>query len=330
MTMLALQFIGGLLLLLGGGESLVRGAATIARSLGVPAVVVGLTVVAFGTSAPELVVAVTGSLTGAGGIAFGNVVGANIINIAFILGLTATIMPLKVHPTIITREIPMLLLAMCAALVLSLDQLLDGTPNQLQRSDGLILCLLFGVFLYYTVMALRRTEKSPEQDAFVEQAREIGWLLRVQAFMLPTGLVLAGLAGLGIGGNLLVDAAVSIAEQMGMTPAAIGLTIVAIGTTFPELATSLLAARKGEADLAIGNVVGSNIFNILLVLGVASTVAPIDVPARGPVTLSLGTGLTVLLIILVHTGRMRIRRIEGLLLLGVFLAYLAWIALSRA
>ena len=329
MTTLVLQFLGGLLLLLGGGEALVRGAASIARGMGVPPVVIGLTVVAFGTSAPEFVVAVTGAVSGAGGVAFGNVVGANIINIAFILGLTATILPLRIHPTIITREIPMLLLAMSAALVLSLDQLLDGEPNRLQRSDGLILCLLFGVFLYYTVMALLRSEKGPEQDAFVEQAREVGWLLRVQALMLPAGLVLAGLAGLGIGGSLLVDAAVSIAERLGMTPAAIGLTIVAIGTTFPELATSLLAARKGEADLAIGNVVGSNIFNILLVLGVASTVAPIDVPARGPVSLSLGTGLTVLLIVLIHTGGMRIRRVEGLLLLGVFLAYLAWVALSR-
>ena len=324
MLFLSLQFLGGLLLLLGGGEALVRGAAAIAREFGVPPVAVGLTVVAFGTSAPEFVVAVTGAATGAGGIAFGNVVGANIINIAFILGLTATIHPLVVHPTIITRELPMLLLAMCAALVLSLDQLLDGGVNRLQRGDGLILCLLFTVFVYYTVMALRKSSA----DKFVEAAQKIGWTLRVRAMSTPVGLVLLGLAGLGIGGHFLVSAAVDIAGQLGMTPAAVGLTIVAIGTTFPELATAVLAARKGEADLAIGNVVGSNLFNILLVLGAASTIAPIEVPARGPLSLAIGTGLTILLLLMVYFGKLRIRRGEGLMLLAIFVAYLTWVAFS--
>lgn len=324
MLLNSLQFLGGLLLLLGGGEALVRGAGAIARGLGVPPVVVGLTVVAFGTSAPEFVVAVTGAATGAGGIAFGNVAGANIINIAFILGLTAVIHPLVVHPTIITRELPMLLLAMCAALVLSLDQLLGGGDNMLLRGDGLMLCLLFAVFVYYTVMALRKTGT----DEFVEAAQAVGWRLRVKTMLTPVGYVLLGLAGLGVGGNLLVTSAVEIAGQLGMTPAAIGLTIVAIGTTFPELATSLLAARRGEADLAVGNVVGSNIFNILLVLGTASVVAPIEVPARGPVSLGIGTGLTLLLILLIYTGKLRIRRMEGVLLLSVFAGYIAWVVLS--
>ena len=324
MLLLLLQFLAGLILLLVGGEALVRGAAAIARDMGVPPVVVGLTVVAFGTSAPEFVVAVTGATTGAGGVAFGNVAGANIINIALILGITATIRPLNVNPTIITRELPMLLLAMCAALVLSLDHILDGEVNRLMRGDGLILCLLFCVFLYYTVMALRRTKR----DIFVEEARQVGWKLRITAISIPVGLVLIGLIGLGSGGSILVEAAVKIAEHSGMTPAAIGLTIVAIGTTFPELATSLLAARKGEADLAIGNVVGSNIFNILLVLGVASSVAPIDVPGRGPVSLAIGTGLTALLILLVHTGKMQVRRTEGVLLLSVFVVYIVWIMMS--
>lgn len=324
MLVLVLQFLGGLLLLLGGGESLVRGAGAIARGFGVPPVAVGLTVVAFGTSAPEFVVAVTGAATGAGGIAFGNVVGANIINIAFILGLTAVISPLIVHPTIITRELPMLLLAMCAALVLSLDQLLDGSVSMLQRADGLILCLLFSVFLYYTVMSLRKTGA----DEFVDAAEAVGWKLRFKSMMPSTVMVLAGLVGLGIGGSLLVSAAVDIAGQLGMTPAAVGLTIVAIGTTFPELATSILAARKGQADLAIGNVVGSNIFNILLVLGTASAVAPFEVPARGPVSLAIGTGLTLLLILLVYVGKLRIRRVEGLLLLGVFVSYISWVLFS--
>lgn len=322
MVWLSLQFLGGLVLLLIGGEALVRGGGAIARSMGVPPVAVGLTVVAFGTSAPEFVVAVTGATTGAGGVAFGNVVGANVVNIAFILGVTALIHPLNVHPTIITREIPMLLLAMTASMVLSFDQYLEGGVNRLDRGDGLMLCLLFGVFLYYSVMALRQTRR----DVFVDEARAVGWRMRVKAISVPSGLFLVGLVGLGIGGNLLVEAAVEIAQGLGMTPAAVGLTIVAIGTTMPELATSLLAARKGEADLAVGNIVGSNIFNILFVLGVATTIAPIDVPDRGPVSLVIGTGLTALLILLIYTGKLRIRRGEGLLLLLIFVGYMAWAA----
>ena len=324
MIWLAAQFVGGLLLLLGGGDALVRGAASIARNLGVPSVVVGLTVVAFGTSAPEFVVALTGSASGAGGVAFGNLVGASIINIALILGLTAVIAPLAVQATIVTREIPMLVLASSAALVLSLDRVLDGDANFLARGDGLILCLLFGMFLYYTVMALKRTRS----DNFVEEAKAFGWRLRVKSMALPVGLLLIGLAGLGIGGNLLVNAAVSLAVELGMSQALIGLTIVAIGTTLPELATSLLAARRGEADLAVGNIVGSNIFNLLLVLGVASAVSPIEVPSRGPASLVLALGAALLLLVLIYVGGLSLKRRDGLLLLAYFAAYLAWVVMS--
>ena len=324
MIWLTLKFLGGLLLLLGGGDALVRGAASIARNLGVPSVVVGLTVVAFGTSAPEFVIAVTGSVSGAGAVAFGNLVGASIINIALILGITALIHPLAVNPTIVTREIPMLVLAVSAAWILSLDQVLDGGNNQLARGDGLVLCLLFGVFLYYTVMALRKSRG----DAFVEEAKAYGLMLRIRSFALPLGLLLLGLVGLGIGGSLLVDAAVGIAAQLGMSQALIGLTIVAIGTTFPELATSLLAARRGEADLAVGNIVGSNIFNLLLVLGVASAITPIDVPTRGPASLSLGLGAALLLLVLIYLGGLSLKRRDGFVLLLFFLGYGAWAILS--
>ncbi len=318
MLWLSLQFLLGLALLLGGGDLLVRGAAAIARSLGVASVVIGMTVVAFGTSAPELVVALTGSATGAGAIAFGNVVGASIVNIALILGLTAVIHPLVVHPTIVTREIPMLGLAICAALILSLDQWLDAGPNRLARGDGLLLCLLFGVFLYYTVMALRRDRPDP----FVREARHYGLVPRVKSLGLPLGLVVAGLAGLGLGGNLVVGAAVEIAARLGLDQATVGLTVVAVGTTLPELSTSLLAARRGEADLAIGNVVGSNIFNILLVLGLAAAVTPIDIPERGPLSLSIALAMSLLLLILIHRGGLNLNRREGIFLLLVFAAYL--------
>lgn len=312
------QFVGGLLMLLAGGDALVRGSASIARNLGVPPVVVGLTVVAFGTSAPEFVVAVTSTASGAGGLAFGNLVGASIINVVLILGLTAVIHPLAVTPTIVTRELPMLGLAIGAAFVLSLDQYLDNTPNRLSRGDGLVLCLLFGVFLFYTIMALRRLKA----DNFVQEAQEYGWILRVKSMMIPVVLVLLGLAGLGLGGNLLVSSAVDIADRFGMSQALIGLTIVAIGTTFPELATSLLAARRGEADLAVGNIVGSNIFNILLVLGVASAITPIQVPARGPLSLAIGLGVAILLLALINLGGLSLKRRDGFILLSFFVIYL--------
>ena len=312
------QFVGGLLMLLAGGDALVRGSASIARNMGVPPVVVGLTVVAFGTSAPEFVVAVTSAASGAGGLAFGNLVGASIINVALILGLTAVIHPLAVTPTIVTRELPMLGLAIGAAFVLSLDQYLDNTPNRLARGDGLVLCLLFGVFLFYTIMALKRLKA----DNFVQEAQEFGWILRVKSMMIPVVLVLLGLAGLGLGGNLLVSSAVDIADRFGMSQALIGLTIVAIGTTFPELATSLLAARRGEADLAVGNIVGSNIFNILLVLGVASAITPIQVPARGPLSLAIGLGVAILLLALINLGGLSLKRRDGFILLSFFVIYL--------
>ena len=304
--------------MLAGGDALVRGAAAIARNLGVPPVVVGLTVVAFGTSAPELVVAITSSASGAGGIAFGNVVGASVINIALILGLTAVIHPLAVTPTIVTRELPMLALAASAVIVLSMDQWLDTQPNRLARGDGLMLCLLFGVFLYYTVMALARQKA----DNFVREARDFGWIPRVRSMAIPVGLLLLGLVGLGLGGNLLVSSAVAIADRFGMSQALIGLTIVAIGTTLPELATSLLAARRGEADLAVGNIVGSNIFNTLLVLGVASSISPIEVPARGLPSLGIGLGAGLLLLVLIHLGGLNLKRRDGFVLLALFAIYM--------
>jgi cation:H+ antiporter len=319
LTGLTVQFVGGLLLLLAGGDALVRGSAAVARNLGVPSVVVGLTVVAFGTSAPEFVVAITSTASDAGGIALGNIVGASIINVSLILGLTAVVYPLAVTPTIVTRELPMMALALGAALVMSLDQWLDNTPNRLARADGLVLCLLFGVFLYFTIMALRRLKA----DKFVQEARELGWILRIKSIALPVVLLVLGLVGLGLGGRLLVSSAVGIAERFGMSQALIGLTIVAVGTTLPELTTSLLAARRGEADLAVGNIVGSNIFNILFVLGIASAISPIEIPLLGPLSLAIGLGMALLLLVLINLGGLSLKRRDGIILLSFFLVYLA-------
>lgn len=321
MVLTLILFSIGLALLLAGGETLVRGAAAIARILGVAPVVIGLTVVAFGTSAPEFFVAVTAAYTGAGGVTYGNLIGANILNIALILGVTAVLVPLTVHPTVVTREIPMLALALCATWVLSNDSVLGTGPNRLERGDGLILWLLFGVFLYYTVLSLKRSPPDP----FVAEASIVGWRQRARTVVTPLALIAAGFAGLGVGGNLLVDSAVAIADSLGITQAAVGLTIVSIGTTLPELTTSLIAARKGDADVAVGNVVGSGIFNVLFILGTAATLSPIDVPARGPVAVAIAIAVTAALVVLVRTHGRRIGRGEGAFLLAVFIAYMAWV-----
>lgn len=188
-----------------------------------------------------------------------------------------------------------------------------------------MLLLLFGVFLYYTVMALRRGRA----DAFVEEARKVGWRARTQSLAVPVGLLVGGMAALAVGANLLVDSAVEIAGRLGMTPTVIGLTIVSIGTTTPELTTSVLAARKGEADLAVGNIVGSYIFNILAVLGTATTIAPIEVSTRGHIALLIATGLIVALYVMTHTHGNRVTRWEGVALLVVFAGYMTWLVLAR-
>ena len=262
----------------------------------------------------------TGALTGAEGVSFGNVVGANILNIALILGLTALLMPLRVNTTVVIREIPMAGLAMIAAVILAIDALLGTGPDRLDRGDGLMLLLLFSVFLYYTIGSLLGSRP----DSLAQASRERGWKIRIRTFAAPAALALSGLASLAIGGNLLVENAVKIAAALGMTHAAIGLTIVSIGTTMPELTVVLLAIRKGEPDIAVGNIVGSNIFNVLAVLGTAAVITPIDVSAREQIALLIATGLTLLLIVLSATHNRTIVRTEGLLLLAAFLAYMAW------
>ena len=325
MLLTAFLFLLGLVLLVGGGESLVRGAAAIAHSVGVPPLSVGLVVVGFGTSAPEFFIAVTGAASGAAEVSFGNVVGAVIVNIALILGATALFRPLSVNAIVVTREIPMASLAIVATVILSFDALLGGGIDRLTRGDGLILLLLFCLFLYYTVRGLRNAPR----DEFVRAAQKVGWRLRARSLASPAGFICLGLFGLIVGGNLLVDSAVKIAGAAGMTPAAIGLTIVAIGTTMPELTTALLAVRRGESDLAVGGIVGSNIFNTLAVLGTAAVISPIEVSARGQIALLIATGLTLLLIVFSATQKKTLIRPEGLFLIGVFAAYMAWVFAYR-
>lgn len=320
-TMLDLVvLVVGLALLLGGGEMLVRGASALARELGVSPLVVGLTVVAFGTSAPELAVNVSAAWRGDAALAFGNVVGSNIANIGLILGIAALVRALEVRGSVVSREIPMMGVATAAAIILGLDRLVRA-PELYDRADGLMLLLLFGVFLYYTVAEVLRGRTL---DPLVAEA-ETG--TRGSRLHTIAGGVLVGALGLVIlivGADLTVGAAVTLATALGVPKSVIGLTLVAVGTSLPELAISLIAVRRGQLDLAVGNVVGSNLFNLLFVLGATATILPVPIPAGGAVDLLALAGFSAALLVVSLSSHRRIVRGEGAVLLAAYLGFSAW------
>jgi len=309
----------GLVLLLLGGYVLVRGASGLASSFGVSPIVIGLTVVAFGTSAPELAVNVTAAATGSGGLAFGNVVGSNLANLGLILGVSALLRPLAIEGRIVVREIPLMLLATAAVAVLGVDSQLRLRPGTFERADGVMLLLVFCVFLYTAVGDVVRQRMT---DPVVEQAQEAADTPEPKRRRaLNTLLVLLGLAGLFLGGELTVSGASSLARAAGLSETVVGLTVVAVGTSLPELATSIIAGRRGQVDIAVGNVVGSNIFNLLFVLGVSSTLAPVQVPESGLLDLGLLLALSALLLPFALTHQKRLVRWEGAVFVGAWGAY---------
>jgi cation:H+ antiporter len=315
--------VAGLVLLIGGGDALVRGAAALARSFGISPLVVGLTVVAFGTSAPELAVNVSAALRDSGELSFGNIVGSNIANIGLVIGLTALVRPVAMHLAVITREIPMMALASLVAVAMVLDVGLGGTAvDQFARSDGVILLLLFGVFVYYTVNDAVRQRGHPLADDEMELAG------RPKTRAISLLLTLVGFAGLIIGGKLTVDGAIGVARVMGISEAVIGMTIVAVGTSLPELVTSLVSVLRKQTDLAVGNVIGSNIFNLLFVLGITAILRPVPVPKGGHTDLYVATGLAMLLLPLSINPTRHVARWGGLLLFSTYAGYLAWRSLS--
>lgn len=314
MTLALLFILGGLALLYVGAEGLVRGSAGLALRVGLTPLVVGLTVVAFGTSSPELVVSLSAALEGQGALAIGNVVGSNISNFALILGVTALIRPVGVEVQLIRLDIPLVI----GASVLLALLLLDGG---LGRIDGL---LLTGGIVAYTLFTLRQARQAPteERTVFEEVPQEPqGSAWRDALF------AAGGLAVLVLGGRLLVSGAVTVAEALGMSEATIGLTVVAVGTSLPELATSVVAALGGKGDLAVGNVVGSNLFNVLGILGVAALVRPLGGAGIGLLDLGVMVGLAVLMLPLMRSGFQLSRR-EGLLLLLIYAAYVGWLLVN--
>ncbi len=316
----ALQLSAGIALLIAGGEAMVRGAAALARQLGVSPLVVGLTVVAFGTSAPELAVNVTAAARGNGAVAFGNIMGSNLANIGLILAGSALLRGLSIQSIVIARELPMMLLASVAALIMGFDALRGQADARFDRSDGLLLLMLFGIFLYYTIAETLRRRGT---DAFVQQVQERAIGDRFASLGRNAGLVAIGVVGLALGGHWTVAGAVDIAISLGVSKGLIGLTVVAVGTSLPELSASVLAARRGEADLAIGNVVGSNIFNVLFVLGLTASIHPVPVPEDGHVDLVVVAAVGAALL-LVSAIRRSVDRSSGALFLLFYLGYVTW------
>lgn len=309
-----LYIIGSLVVLYFGANALVKGAASVAERLGVSSLVVGLTVVAFGTSTPELIVSVKSTLDGFGGISIGNVVGSNIANIGLILGLSALIFPLKAHMQLIRFDTPVMILTALLFLVFFLD-------NTIGRVEGVV--LLAGI-IGYTVFNVIKSREEHKKIVLKEYSDSVPKISRHWA--LDALFILAGMAALMIGSEFLVENAVSLARIIGLSEAVIGLTIVAIGTSTPELATSIVAAVKKQPDIAIGNVVGSNIFNILGILGVASLIKPINAPDINLVDTLVMIAMSLILLPFIKTG-FTLRRWEGAMLLAIYFGYI-WYLLS--
>jgi len=309
--------IVGIFLLLAGGFCLVRGASGLAELYGVPPLVIGMTVVAFGTSAPELVVNVVGALHGETAIAFGNITGSNLANIGLVLGTAALITPIALEGKIIRRELPLLLLATVVLLAMTLDSPLRSSAAILDRSDAVVMLLLFGIFIYITVLDFLRQQQDPLLTT-------VHRLHLVPHFLLKTDwiLVAAGVIALAVGARLTIDNGADLAEAMGAPPVIVGMLVVAIGTSLPELVTSILAALKGDPDLCVGNVIGSNIFNSMFVLPVSALIRPLEVPAGGSLDIFVALLLSITLIPVFIAGKTIMSRQIGALFLVVYGAYM--------
>ncbi|QOJ14236.1 MAG: calcium/sodium antiporter [Planctomycetia bacterium] len=316
--------IVGLACLIGGADVLIRGVSAIAHAMGVPPLVIGMTVVAFGTSTPELVLNTVAAANGETGLAFGNIIGACAINIGFVLAVTALIKPLKVQTVLIVRELPMMLLATAAIVVMAEDRLSGGDVDKLMRADGIMLLLLFGVFLYYTIFASLHGRKD---DAFITEVEEQTGKHRRRP-ILDVAFIVIGLAAVGGGARLVLTNAVALATAAGVPEAVIGFTLLSFGTTLPELTTSILAARRGQPDIALGNVVGSNIFNLLFIGGIVAVIHPIEIPPGGQLDVALLAVLSALLLPITMGRTQVVSRGEGLLLLVLNLSYVAYRAWS--
>lgn len=309
----------GLVLILGGANYLTDGAAAVARRFGMSDLMVGLTIVAFGTSAPELTISMMSAIDGNTGIAIGNVVGSNIFNTLIIIGAVAVSRPIKITGGIMSKEIPLVVLSAAALLAMGSSKWLDGTTPIISRVDGILLLLFFAIFMRYVFSQSK--QKMPETSENSNETKPVQMALWKSVIF-----IIGGLAALIYGGDLFVDKASAIASSLGVSDAIIGLTIVAMGTSLPELATSLTAAIKGNSGIAIGNVIGSNIFNIFLVLGCSATIRPLPFGAISEIDLLVLFASCVLFWIFGwFFGNRTINRAEGGLLVAGYIAYMIYL-----
>ena len=313
-----LLLIAGMVILIFGANLLVQGASSFAKMLNIPNLIIGLTVVAFGTSFPELMINIFASLEGQSDLAVGNVVGSNIINVLLVIGLAAVIKPMEIQSFTVRYELPFSLLAMALLFVVANDGLINHTDySVLHRSDGMIFLSFFVIFIYYTfVVTTKSTKHNHEEGHDVKQMSKLKSAL----------YIIVGMVGLYFGGDFIVESAVVLATDWGLSEVVIGILVVALGTSLPELATSVVASYKGNADMAIGNIVGSNIFNIFLVLGVSATISPIEFNPEINKDLLMAFVATLLLFIFVFTGKGRkVDRLEGSIFLILYAGYVTWL-----
>ncbi len=311
---------GGTALIIFSANWLVEGASAVAKKFGINDLVIGLTIVAFGTSAPELTVNIFSAIKGSVDIAIGNVLGSNISNIFLIIGVAAVIYPIHIQNNTKWKEIPFSLLAIVILGILANDILIDKAGADLiSRSDGIILLSFLIIFLIYTFGMAKKGNAPIESDEKIKE-------LPMRKSIL---LIFAGLAGLYFGGEYLIDGAVAIAKMLGMSERVIGLTIIAVGTSLPELATSVAAARKKKPDIIIGNVIGSNIFNVFFILGTTATISPLPFNSQINFDLIIAMFASILLFITTMTfGKKVIVRTEGIIFLIIYISYITYSVIS--
>ncbi|SHE31836.1 calcium/sodium antiporter [Clostridium fallax] len=313
----------GFILLIKGADIFVDGASSIAKKIGIPSVIVGLTIVSIGTSSPELAVSVISSVQGNNGIALGNVLGSNIFNSLVVLGGTALVMPIIIKKATVKRDFFVNLLVTLVLFFLTFDSLFFSKENVISRLDGLILVILCFIYMF---LLIKSAKNSNIDENLTEKEKNISIPLKILMSIL-------GILGIVIGGKLVVDSATNIAYSLGMSEKLVGLTIVAAGTSLPELVTSIVAALKGETDIAIGNVLGSNIFNILLILGLSSLISPI------PVSKTLIFDFVFLIVVCIFIGALvffnknkkvkKLSKVEGLVLVGLYIGYMVYIIIRN-
>lgn len=312
----------GLALILFGANILTDGASALAKRFRVSEFIIGLTVVAIGTSMPELVVSVLSVMGGSAEMAIGNVVGSNLFNGLFILGVTALIAPVPLTRSNVLRDIPLGFMASVVLLVMVCDVFLAGAPvNRISRGDGVILLLLFAGFMWYTISSSRR--ERPEEAAETPE-------VKARPLALAVVLIAGGLAGLVFGGEMFLDAAISVAQSLGVSEKVIAITLVAGGTSLPELAASVVSAVKGRPGMALGNVVGSNVSNILLILGTGAVISPLTLGGITIADILMTVAASAMLFAAAFTFRRRaVDRWEGAIFVAVYAAYAVWLVAGR-